>query len=307
MYFPYLRGKTYELAVLDDCIELIQRKEQIVPIIEPVKKDVSGLTNKLIRYVQRGMPIILITNPKVGELSSKPDEILDIVAPKLDENGSSHILGFIITEKTSAQDIHSFINRTMQNKVCFIHAFEYIDPRVFDGHENIEFHIFINGKADLSYQRKFIEPQKIIIEDGFTVQTKNALYPNDENFSELNKNYQQLGYMGFGDYLIVGKDFKLKGGPAYAVVIHITYQKETGGIGIRHFVSDRTDTDKDTAGKFLEALSKLMAEKNKNSKIIQTMAMNKYSNLFDRRHFPNLGYVKKLSMEHHIELMATLI
>ena len=38
MYFPYLRGKQYELLALRDFAFESQCKEKVIPIIEPVKQ-----------------------------------------------------------------------------------------------------------------------------------------------------------------------------------------------------------------------------------------------------------------------------
>jgi hypothetical protein len=70
-------------------------------------------------------------------------------------------------------------------------------------------------------------------------------------------------------------------------------------------VSERQDTPTDPAGKFAEALSKMMKVLNKsNSKIVETSAVREFRELHRQGHFPGLGHVKKLSMNHHIETLA---
>jgi hypothetical protein len=74
---------------------------------------------------------------------------------------------------------------------------------------------------------------------------------------------------------------------------------------IYHFVSERQDTPTDPAGKFAEALAKMMKALNKpSSKVLETSAVNEFRELHRQGHFPGLGYVKKLSMNHHIETLA---
>jgi hypothetical protein len=73
---------------------------------------------------------------------------------------------------------------------------------------------------------------------------------------------------------------------------------------IKHYVSDRTNSPVDPGGKFLEALDKLIEDLNANYKLLPTRATEEYKKLHDRKHFPGLGMVKKLSMQHHVELMA---
>lgn len=47
MYFPYLRGKQYELLALKDFSQMSPNNAKIVPIIEPVKNQVNGLNSAL--------------------------------------------------------------------------------------------------------------------------------------------------------------------------------------------------------------------------------------------------------------------
>ena len=113
---------------------------------------------------------------------------------------------------------------------------------------------------------------------------------------------------GFGDYLTVGDNFSETGGPAYAVAIHLTYLGADDDMFIAHFVSDQTDSPTDPGGKFLEALEKLVrAVRKPGSTIFLSKACNEYLSLFGKKRYPGLGYVKKLSMQHHLELIAHFI
>jgi hypothetical protein len=97
------------------------------------------------------------------------------------------------------------------------------------------------------------------------------------------------------------------GGPAYAVAIHLTFIDPDldDSMQIYHFVSDRQDTPTDPAGKFAEALAKMITALDKpGSKVLETSAVKEYRALHKEGHFPGLGYVKKLSMNHHIETLA---
>ena len=74
---------------------------------------------------------------------------------------------------------------------------------------------------------------------------------------------------------------------------------------VHHFISDRQDTPKDPAGKFAEALDKLIATVDQQeSSIFDSKAIEEFRDLHSRSHFPGLGYVKKLSMQHHVETLA---
>jgi hypothetical protein len=74
---------------------------------------------------------------------------------------------------------------------------------------------------------------------------------------------------------------------------------------ICHFKSDRYDTPTDPAGKFAEAVGKLAREmRTDNPKIPRTDAVEEFLGFHRSGHFPGLGYVKKLSMQHHIDVLA---
>ena len=112
---------------------------------------------------------------------------------------------------------------------------------------------------------------------------------------------------GFGDFLIVGDDYSESGGPAYAVAIHLTFIDPDNDdvMYIYHFVSDTNDTPTDPAGKFAQALKKLINKlESERSNLYETSAIKEFRDLHAKEHFPGLGYVKKLSMKHHIETLA---
>ena len=89
------------------------------------------------------------------------------------------------------------------------------------------------------------------------------------------------------------------------MAIHVTYLDEEDDMFIKHYVSDRTSSPVDPGGKFLEALNKLVDDlKDVDSMIFKSNAIDEFEALHARSHFPGLGYVKKLSMQHHLELMA---
>ena len=55
----------------------------------------------------------------------------------------------------------------------------------------------------------------------------------------------------------------------------------------------------------MSTIKKLVEEiKKPKSLIYKSNACYEYLELFKKSHYPGLGYVKKLSMQHHIELIA---
>ena len=170
-------------------------------------------------------------------------------------------------------------------------------------------HVFFEAYCGKLYRKHFTGPQRILLRDGFKRQ-RNADYPPLEEFSDLHVTYDEEGMSGFGDFLIVGDEFTEGGGPAYAVAIHLTFidPDKDDAMFIHHFVSTTQGTPTDPAGKFGEALGSLINKLDSGtSNIIETEAILEFRELHKRGHFPGLGYVKKLSMKHHVETLAEFI
>lgn len=311
MYYPFLRGKQYELLLLRDNADFIF-KNRIHPIIEPVKQNPTALKKALIVLNDNKVNNTLIINPQVGDFSSEeralPEEFLNEIL----KNTNTSALGFILRPESTISDLKYFLKKYKSYDFSIIH-YGFLNGKELsielDQHANVTRHIFIEDSTSKLYQRQLKKSGviRILIRDGFKQQKKNANYPFKEHFSDLHITFPDEGMDGFGDFLIVGDDFRESGGPAYAVAIHLTYldDENDNDMFIYHFVSDQTDSPTNPGGKFMEALNKLVKEvKKPHSRILKTGAVTEYLNLYEKKHYPGLGYVKKLSMKHHLELIA---
>ena len=65
MYFPYVRGKQYELLALRELIKNDKIGNSIIPIIEPIKPS-STLITTLESFIEKERFVIVISNPIVG-------------------------------------------------------------------------------------------------------------------------------------------------------------------------------------------------------------------------------------------------
>ena len=66
MYFPYLRGKQFELMALRDFSNDNQGNNKIIPIIEPVKLQMNGMNTALSVLIENRMKFAIILNPNDG-------------------------------------------------------------------------------------------------------------------------------------------------------------------------------------------------------------------------------------------------
>jgi hypothetical protein len=172
--------------------------------------------------------------------------------------------------------------------------------------------VFLAQSTGYLYRDKFKDfDNKVLIQDGFE-KRRNKDHPVEELFSDLHLTYRKREQMtAFGDYLIVGDDYSESGGPAYAVAVHLTYvdPERDGQMFVRHFVSKRTDTPVDPGGKFFEALTDLVnwVQGAGSQKVARTQAIYEFLALHQASHYPGLGSVKKLSMQHHLETIAGIL
>ncbi len=312
MYYPFIRGKQFELVMLREMAPRIATWG-FVPIIEPVKGNFPALKRALDELTKNDCRFILVANPSVGELKTDSSALWQEVfdGPLLGYRNCS--AGLCLTANDSLSTAETFFGQH-HVPIAVIHwgfsEGKGLAAIIAGTTPNITEHIFVGQHSSTLYRKHFRGVPRVLIEDGFTSRI-NREYPPTEPFSELYLTYnEEMGFNGFGDFLMVGGEFREGGGPAYAIAIHLTYADPDAdnAIAIKHYVSIQVDTTKDPAGKFLEALKKLARDVEKGgSPILQTTAVTEYLQLYRDQHFPGLGYVKKLSMQHHLELMAHLL
>jgi hypothetical protein len=313
MYYPYFRGKQYELILLRELSSYLVGKD-ILPIIEPVRGDFSALSKTLDILNDNGVSICIILNPWVGQMKDDPE----IVRQKLDEQGllenSTIEFGYLLAPGSDVERLVELIREYPTKKFSIIHQ-GFTEGKelatAIEPMENIKAHVFLDGFGGKRYQRLFKKDgvRRILVRDGFK-QKKNADYARNEHFSELHITYEDEGMDGFGDYLIVGEEYTESGGPAYAIAIHLTYidPDEDEDMFIYHFISDQKDSPTDPGGKFLEALRKLIRTIDRpRTKVFNSSACEEFRMLNYKQHYPGLGHVKKLSMKHHIELVMDFL
>lgn len=310
MYFPYFRGKQYELVCLRENSALIANGP-ITPIIEPVRSNFSGLNRAIAELVNVAAEFILIVNPKNGDLAGESVESFEKVLNEVPDDYDRLSLGFIIDERCEPDHLTEIIGGVGDRSLSFIHwgnAKPKLVHNAINGANNIDRHIFIEHACGKLYQKYFADEERVLIRDGF-VRRSNREYPPVEHFSDLHITYPDEGMNGFGDFLIVGEEYSESGGPAYAVAVHMTFidEDQDDDMHIKHFVSDRSSDPADPGGKFLEAVEKIRLEIDLIGQLFRSNACDELLDLLDRQHYPGLGYVKKLTMQHHLELMADFL
>ncbi|HMD71368.1 MAG TPA: sce7725 family protein [Bryobacteraceae bacterium] len=311
MYHPYFRGKQYELITVREMAPLLA-KVDFCPIIEPVRSDLGGLRKALDAVAKANGHATVIVNPQCGDLSDSDAAVSDLLKEGL-LGRPSISAGILLAPGVTADDAFSRYGAHAQHSPEFIHA-GFTEAKALAeklGRPTAsQRHVFIDGLCGKLYQKRFQGTYRVLLRDGFKKQNRNADYPPVEHFSDLHATFKDEGMDGFGDFLIVGDEYNESGGPAYSVAIHLTFidKDQDDSMQVYHFRSDGQDTPTDPAGKFSEALSSMVHTLNlPNSKVLETDAVKEFRELHDRGHFPGLGYIKKLSMDHHIQTLASYI
>lgn len=316
MYFPYLRGKQYELLALKELSDLLGSSGKIVPILEPVREPVgSGLDRCISSLMKNEVDFILIMNPSVGNLkqrSSVSPEIESFLKSNSDR-ASRWNLGLIIEEHTNVDRLFKSYKKcsSKYRQLTLIHKERCEDADALlkaSDRFNRQFDVINSNLRRRHYKEFLINSKGITLSDPFPAQERNSDYPDsvESTFSEEHIYLEDDKWFGFSDYLTIGESYNEGGFTPRAVVIHWTYQIDVEGpIMIQHFTSDSNKDTSDVAGKFLEALKKLVPFLDEND--IHTRAAETLRLHLAKQTYPGLGILKKLSMQNHLELVSEIL
>lgn len=294
MYYPILRGKLNELLALRELASLSINK-RFCPVIEPVRTTLSPLFKTIKELNKVGITPLILINPLVGELQGNMDFILQELS---NEEDLSYLP--LLAISNNYHDILGLISKV--DKYALL---------LTDG-LNVEI-IEESKKAELTFISSTTAPNLIrrldkvvLYDDFFKKQKRNADYPEESPFSSLHTYYSDnQNVVGFGDYTILSEEYSESGEPAYVVTIHVTYinNDKFDEAFVRHYSSKSDDdTPANPGKKFLEALEQFILEKNsKTINFVDTSGVQQFQHIYDARHFPGLGQVKKISIMHHIE------
>ena len=309
MYFPFLRGKQFELIALREIAGIISGSKTIRPIIEPVKKKTYTYSKTLDTLQQANINYTIIINPSVG------DKIIDInyvYANLLPSSTYQNFqIGILVRGQTNMDEISNKLKEIGVSGHSIVLVLSTIlDESLASLITFIKNHTVTNilTSPKISTRRKILRELRevndnlIFLSDAFTKQLRNKDYTRDtdEFFSDEHLYYYDDKYKGYSDFLTIGEEYSDAGFSPYAVAIHLTYFNNEREFRVRHFVSDSNEDISDVAGKFEEALNKLIPFINK--KGINTKACQMFKKLDDEGKYPGLGTVKKLSILNHLEL-----
>lgn len=306
MYFPYLRGRQFELIALREFSAISERNDFVIPIIEPVKKTFNSMKLAIAQFNSNNLTYALILNPEVGDINSVP-EITDALESLLTDR-TSWIPAFIINNN-STQILQLIRANSYENVMIICNDSTDTSSQEFDNLVLSSSVTYVVSKENRTLKRKLTPHNKkmVRLDDNFNAQRKNSDYLTipEEKFTEEHLFYSEEGYHGFSDYTPLISEYKEGGAAPFAVCIHLTYQKQNREVWIRHFTSISNDDRANIQGKFAEAANKAMAFLD--SENIHTEASDELRQYFSERRYPGLGMSKKISIKHHIELTNSIL
>ncbi|MTV82043.1 sce7725 family protein [Secundilactobacillus folii] len=288
IYYPYFRGRQYDLKALTAFAS--QPHKNIVPIIEPVR-DVPALPKTIQYFIDRSQPLAVIQDPQVDHYHFQAAQRYPIDGlMKTPDIQRAYVLTPLLPPKH------------LENSLVIVQHFA--DLKLFLDHDWLPQSTTLLVPPEARIRRLLKGRQFGHLFDHFSVpehgfeftSMPDSFWSNDAQFAG------QYGEIGFGDYLTQGATYYERGFPSRTVGIHLIYLKGNQ-VRIRHFISDQHADFKHQKEKYFEALTKTVNWIAHQPRINQTPATASLQRLAQAHHFPGMGVLKSLTIQHHLTIM----
>ena len=310
MYFPYLRGRQYELLALRELVSQQLLGAHIVPIVEPVKLSAT-LINTMDAFVDKKQPLAVLRNPTVGTFTVDWNATQErtraaVYRKRFEELYDSPIIVKAIGMAPGVESLVSnWAKKGTNKKDLLVVCTDRNELSLYDSLFSFDIPQYTLMPDEGAFRRR-IHNHRVLLDDKFPRKKRNADYQEEEDefFSDDHLYYKDDGFIGFSDYSIIGKEYQDAGFAPYAVAIHVVYFDTQKTLRIRHFVSDSNEDITNPAMKFYEAASKLKKWCSQSDQVPLTKGLKELLSYQERQSYPGLGTVKKLTLMHHLELMG---
>lgn len=305
MYFPILRGKQFELSLLSDSHLLFQQASPVYPIVEPIRTLLSSET-KWRQFRDRNIRFGLIVNPSVGELLGR--ELYPQIGAVAALSEGEHVQFFYrVSANTTATQIRTFREWHGRRGGGIFVASEPADRDALAELKRVSAQLYYLVRVERISEATLNALRGgrcVAISDPFVPRARNADFPDQEFFTDRHRTFSENNYVGFGDYSIVGDRFRDGGGAAHAVAIHhlMFDGAHRRRLIVRHFLSDDQEGTENRSGKEVQAMSNLVNAV-RGIEHSDTPTCAEYARYVAQDKARGLGYLKKMQMRHHVELM----
>lgn len=304
MYYPILRGKLHELSAIRELASL-PVSNKCKPLLEPVNVNLNQIAACIEDLSGKGITPYVVINPTLGEYRNQAVNLYQALQQNPRSSGKFSPCVKILNSFDA--NAVALLQNTANAAAYLVSD---ISPTAIQT-LNAASCTFVNP---LKVDAAIIQSVARIVPylDSFAKQRRNADYPQTSFYSNLHFNYRNYpNAIGVGDFTIMGEEYSEAGGPAYVVAIHMSHvqHQPSSAIHVRHFCSTiQPGSPSNPGGKFLEALDDLIAFDNSNPRYFdQTWGLAEFRTYHASQHFPGLGVVKQLSVEHHMETICNFI
>lgn len=278
-YYPYFRGKQFDLLAIKALIQEKKLSEMIRPVIEPVKNS-RTLTGTLKELGRNDGSFYLIENPQAGDFLTETgrQELAEINVPKAHiltgPLGDSDKQGLLIAEKAAA------VSEGLATEVPVIVPFEF------------------------RIMRKIHAPQ-ILSEDPFT-RIRNSYYSQsaDETFSDSYQTFKRRGFVGFSDFTLDSRIYYDQSYPSQTLVLHLSYPT-TNEVRIRHFTASEEELP--LKAQFLQVMDQVLLVEKQLFGMERTSGVQLLADAYEASRFPGMGVMRKAAVMHHLEVMGRVL
>lgn len=280
MYYPYFRGKQFDLIALRTLLEDNRLSKKIQPIIEPVKQT-TALTKLLETSQQTAHPFYIIQNPQVGAFVT--------------ENGLA-TLRQLPTQKAYLLDQPLETLETTATMMIVQQA----TPALASEWTAYEGKVLVPEEFRLLQK---VRGERILSEDVFTRLPRTHFYQEqpDELFSTTHQTYQKKGFVGFSDFSIDSRIYYEHGYPTPILSLHLVYFSDEQ-LRIHHFLSpEELPSQKE---KFLALMLEVDRWLTKLCGTKPTKGVELLLENAAKDKFPGMGVMRKAAVMHHLELMS---
>lgn len=282
MYYPYLRGKQFDLLALRQLSEENKLSAAIHPVIEPVK-DNPALFKLIKQFEAVKQPYSLIANPQAGDfLTVSGQEKLQHIT-----NKKARLLTGVNDDLNDAQLL------IVQNAESL--------------KENGEIQLEVPTIAPMEFRLlQHIKGPLVLSEDHFLRLKANyyRVIP-DEIFSTTHLTFLKRGFVGFSDFSIDSRIYYEQSYPTREIVLHLVYFTADKQLRIHHFVSPEDELP-DFASRFFAVMAEVL-EFVPLQKQIDTSGLKLLKENYFKKKFPGMGVLRKASVMHHLELMSRFL
>jgi hypothetical protein len=311
MYMPRLRARQHEVLSVIQGAGSFASNGKVVPVLEPVATLNDLFVRRMNKISSAGLACDLVLNPSVGIFRDSGDwrRVADfylaegLIGP--------HNIAVLSNAEADHAAMSSWIASARAAGLTFnvdvVHELDLSISLTGSTYGGVRWNVAEDRTVPAAYGLPLSGRPVVWSHDPFPSLQANREYVGRAEgiFTTRATTYASAGYVGVSDYLTVGKSFRTGGGPAYAVVIHLTYVV-AGVVRLRHFCSDTNETQDDPGGKFLEALDKLVSFAAAN-RLPANPGLDQFVSLHGAQHFPGLGKVKELSILNHMFVMQGLV